>query len=85
MVARAVLVKGGHLQGEVVSDPLALPGGERLWLRDDRIHAPTTHGTGCKLSFASACQLALGQNLQQAVQSARASICGHCKRFAARA
>ena len=76
MGAPAVLVKGGHLQGEVVSDLLALPGGERIWMRDSRIHTPNTHGTGCTLSSAIASHLALGLDLLQAVQSARSYIRG---------
>ena len=76
MGAHAVLLKGGHLQGEVVSDLLALSGGERIWMRDSRIHTPNTHGTGCTLSSAIACGLALGQDLVQAVQSARSYIRG---------
>lgn len=76
MGARAVLVKGGHLLGEVVSDLLALASGEKVWMRDSRIHAPNTHGTGCTLSSAIASHLALGQDLLQAVQSARSYIRG---------
>ena len=76
MGAQAVLVKGGHLQGEVVSDMLALASGEKVWMRDSRIHTPNTHGTGCTLSSAIASYLALGQDLLQAVQSARAYIRG---------
>ena len=76
MGAPAVLVKGGHLQGEVVSDLLALASGERVWMRDSRIHTPNTHGTGCTLSSAIASHLALGQDLLQAVQSARSYIRG---------
>jgi hydroxymethylpyrimidine/phosphomethylpyrimidine kinase len=76
MGAQAVLVKGGHLQGEVVSDLLALRSGERIWMRDARIHTPNTHGTGCTLSSAIASYLALGQDLVQAVQAARAYIRG---------
>jgi hydroxymethylpyrimidine/phosphomethylpyrimidine kinase len=76
MGANAVLVKGGHLQGEVVSDVLALASGEVIWMRDARIHTPNTHGTGCTLSSAIAAGLALGQALKQAVQSARSYIRG---------
>ncbi len=76
MGANAVLVKGGHLQGEVVSDLLALASGEKVWMRDNRIHTPNTHGTGCTLSSAIAAHLALGKELVQAVQSARAYIRG---------
>jgi hydroxymethylpyrimidine/phosphomethylpyrimidine kinase len=60
----------------VVSDLLALSGGEKVWMRDARIHTPNTHGTGCTLSSAIACHLALGQDLLQAVQSARVYIRG---------
>ena len=76
MGAHAVLLKGGHLQGEVVSDVLAQSSGETLWMRDGRIHTPNTHGTGCTLSSAIACGLALGEPLVQAVQSARSYIRG---------
>jgi hydroxymethylpyrimidine/phosphomethylpyrimidine kinase len=76
MGAKAVLVKGGHLQSEVVSDLLALASGERVWMRDARIHTPNTHGTGCTLSSAIASYLALGHDLLQAVQSARVYIRG---------
>lgn len=76
MGANAVMVKGGHLQGDVVSDLLGLASGEKIWMRDSRIHTPNTHGTGCTLSSAIAAHLALGQELVQAVQSARAYIRG---------
>jgi hydroxymethylpyrimidine/phosphomethylpyrimidine kinase len=76
MGAHAVLVKGGHLQGEEVSDLLALASGEKVWMRDARIHTPNTHGTGCTLSSAIAAHLALGQPLVEAVQSARSYIRG---------
>ncbi len=76
MGARAVLLKGGHLQGEVVVDLLAREDGTRTWMRDSRIHTPNTHGTGCTLSSAIAAFLASGQGLLEAVQSARSYIRG---------
>ncbi len=76
MGARAVLLKGGHLAGDTVSDLLALGSGEQIWMRDARIHTPNTHGTGCTLSSAIACHLALGQDLVAAVQAARSYIRG---------
>lgn len=76
MGAKAVLLKGGHLAGDVVSDLLALADGTRNWMRAPRIHTPNTHGTGCTLSSAIAAHLARGQDLAQAVQSARAYIRG---------
>lgn len=74
MGARAVLLKGGHLQGEVVSDLLLLPGGAPHWMRAPRIHSANTHGTGCTLSSAIAAHLALGASLPEAVQAARAFV-----------
>lgn len=76
MGAQAVLLKGGHLEGEVVADLLAHADGTRQWMRDARIHTPNTHGTGCTLSSAIAAFLASGQALPQAVQSARGYIRG---------
>jgi hydroxymethylpyrimidine/phosphomethylpyrimidine kinase len=74
--ARAVLLKGGHLPGDVVSDLLATQGGELHWMRGPRIASPNTHGTGCTLSSAIAAHLALGQPLLAAVQLARGYVRG---------
>jgi hydroxymethylpyrimidine/phosphomethylpyrimidine kinase len=74
MGARAVLLKGGHLRGEVVSDLLLTPGGSLTWMRAPRIHSANTHGTGCTLSSAIAAHLALGASLPEAVQAARAFV-----------
>lgn len=74
MGARAVLLKGGHLRGEVVSDLLLTPGGALTWMRAPRIHSANTHGTGCTLSSAIAAHLALGASLPEAVQAARAFV-----------
>lgn len=70
MGAPAVLVKGGHLPGPIVADLLVTP--ERSWRwEDERIATRNTHGTGCTLSTAIACHLALGQTLPEAVEEAR--------------
>ena len=74
MGAAAVLLKGGHLAGDVVSDLLLTKSGEVHWMRAPRIHTFNTHGTGCTLSSAIAAQLALGASLLQAVQAARAYV-----------
>ena len=69
--ARAVLLKGGHLPGdELVDLLLEAPRTLQRWT-DRRIDTRNTHGTGCTLSSAIACQLALGQPLPAAVQAAR--------------
>ena len=71
MGAPAVLLKGGHLEGDTVSDLLLARGTAPLWLRGARIATPNTHGTGCTLSSAIASHLALGADLPQAVRHAR--------------
>ncbi|MGI4776517.1 MAG: bifunctional hydroxymethylpyrimidine kinase/phosphomethylpyrimidine kinase [Janthinobacterium lividum] len=72
--ARAVLVKGGHLAGDTVSDLLMIPGTAPLWLRQSRIETANTHGTGCTLSSAIAAFLALGSNLAEAVRQAHGYV-----------
>lgn len=74
MGAKAVLLKGGHLQGEVVADLLAHSDGARTWMRASRIETPNTHGTGCTLSSAVAAFLALGHDLGEAVHLARSYV-----------
>ena len=76
MGAKAVVVKGGHLPGDEVVDLLAMADGTRLRLASPRIATHNGHGTGCTLSSAIACQLALGHALPEAVQRARQYILG---------
>ena len=71
--ARAVLVKGGHLDGDEVVDWLLTSGGEQRF-GSPRIHTRHTHGTGCTLASAIACGLAKGQSLSGAVETARAYV-----------
>jgi len=68
--APAVLLKGGHLPGPQVIDLLWLPQRLLRW-EDARIASRNTHGTGCTLSTAIACHLALGHPLVEAVALAR--------------
>ena len=74
--APAVLLKGGHLPGDLVVDVLAMAGGGHLRLQSPRIATHNGHGTGCTLSAAIAAHLALGLPLAQAVEKARAYILG---------
>jgi hydroxymethylpyrimidine/phosphomethylpyrimidine kinase len=66
-----VLVKGGHLSGDVLSDVLLLADGSEHIFTDARIDTCNTHGTGCTLSAAIAAHLALGNSMLQAVQRGR--------------
>ena len=74
MGAQAVLLKGGHLAGDVVSDLLMTADDQIHWMRAPRIKTSNTHGTGCTVSAAMAAYLALGQSLLEAVISARAYV-----------
>lgn len=83
MGASAVLLKGGHLRGDMVSDLLLLRGAAPLWMRAGRIATANTHGTGCTLSSAIAAYLAHGMQLTAAVDAARAYVRGALKAGAA--
>jgi len=68
--AEAVLIKGGHLEGDPVD--LLLDGSGFTEFRSERMAAPDVHGTGCVLSAAIATELAKGASLREAVQQGRA-------------
>ncbi len=70
MGAAAVLVKGGHMAGDVLHDLLAWEGGEEVF-SSPRIDTPHTHGTGCTLASVTAAGLAQGMGLRDAVARAR--------------
>lgn len=66
---RAVLVKGGHLEGDPTD---VLWDGETLHeLLTRRIETRNTHGTGCTYSAAIVAHLCRGQNLETAVRGAK--------------
>ncbi|MDF2901145.1 MAG: phosphomethylpyrimidine kinase/hydroxymethylpyrimidine kinase [Phenylobacterium sp.] len=71
--AAAVLMKGGHVEGETVVDVLMTPDGETTF-EGERIHTRHTHGTGCTLASACAAGLAQGMTLPQAVARAWAYV-----------
>ena len=68
--AKAVLVKGGHLEGSSADDFL-FDGARGLWLPGVRIQTEHTHGTGCTLSSALAANLAKGLSLEEAVRAGK--------------
>ena len=72
--APAVLLKGGHLPGEQVTDVLLQAGEAPQRFTDARIAGHNVHGTGCTLSSAIACRLAIGSSLTEAVQEARVYV-----------
>ncbi len=66
----AVLLKGGHMEGDTLVDLLATPEGVVRFV-DARIPTRHTHGTGCTLASAIAAGLAQGMALRAAVERAR--------------
>jgi hydroxymethylpyrimidine kinase/phosphomethylpyrimidine kinase len=69
MGARAVLIKGGHLEGEAL-DVLDDAGSVTLF-RSERIVTNNTHGTGCTLAAAIAACLAHGGSLKDSIATAK--------------
>ncbi len=70
MGIRSVLIKGGHAAGDTCCDYWT-DGSQTLWLSSPRIETQATHGTGCILSSAIAAALALGQELPEAIITAK--------------
>lgn len=73
--ARSVLVKGGHLAGDVAPDVL-FDGARISTFTAPRIDTRNTHGTGCTLSSAIAAHLARGLALRDAVAAAKTYLTG---------
>lgn len=70
----AVLLKGGHRVND--ANDLLCQNGAAIWIPGIRIENPNTHGTGCTLSSAIACNLAKGFALEEAVRNAKAYLSG---------
>ena len=66
----AVLVKGGHEEGDALADALIEEDNITSW-QGQRINTSSTHGTGCTLASAIAMFLAEGLGLPQSVARAR--------------
>ena len=66
----AVLIKGGHDEGDALADALIETDNMTSW-QGQRIDTTSTHGTGCTLASAIAFFLAEGASLADAVARAR--------------
>ena len=66
----AVLIKGGHDEGDALADALIEEDNMTSW-QGQRIDTTSTHGTGCTLASAIAVFLAQGSSLPDAVSRAR--------------
>ncbi len=72
---RAVLLKGGHLEGDRAVDVLLDREADELLVLDaPRVDTTNDHGTGCTLSSAVAALLARGDRLPDAVRGAKAYL-----------
>jgi hydroxymethylpyrimidine/phosphomethylpyrimidine kinase len=70
---RAVLMKGGHLEGDEAIDLLVTDGGVHRFAAR-RLASKNLHGTGCTLSSAIAANIVLGASLPDAVAAAKAFV-----------
>ncbi len=71
MGARAVIVKGGHMEKAV---DVLFDGSETISLAGDRTKEDNLHGTGCTFASAIAAQFALGRSLHEAAMLAKAYV-----------
>ena len=69
--AQAVVIKGGHLEGDKSIDLLYMGGDEFHYFVSDRIPTTSTHGTGCTFSSAIAAFLARRFDIYTAVRKAK--------------
>ena len=70
MGSKAVLLKGGHLKDETLTDILVTKDAEKTY-SGPRLLTKHTHGTGCSMASAVATGIAQGNTLETAVQRAR--------------
>lgn len=70
--ARAVVIKGGHLEGPAIDLFVDARSSEEM--SAPRLATAHTHGTGCTFASAIAARLALGDDLLPAVRAAKAYV-----------
>jgi len=71
MGAKAVIVKGGHMERAI---DVLFDGNEMVQLGGDKVKSENTHGTGCTFASAIAAQLAGGRTLVEAATLAKAYV-----------
>ena len=72
---KAVLAKGGHLSGPILTDLYVSEDSSRQ-MQAPRIDSHNLHGTGCTLSSAIAAHCGLGYGLTEAIELSRIYIAG---------
>lgn len=73
----AILVKGGHLVNDAID--LLYKDSKETWFRSERVDNKNTHGTGCTLSSAIACNLAKCNSLEVSIKNAKSYLTGALK------
>jgi hydroxymethylpyrimidine/phosphomethylpyrimidine kinase len=71
MGARAVIVKGGHMERAI---DVLFDGNEMVQLGGEKLKTENTHGTGCTFASAIAAQLAASRSLLEAATLAKAYV-----------
>ncbi len=71
---KAVCMKGGHLEGETLTDLLITSSGDEFVAESKRLNTKHTHGTGCSFASGVAAELSKGENLEDAFYAAHAFV-----------
>ncbi|WP_254527749.1 MULTISPECIES: bifunctional hydroxymethylpyrimidine kinase/phosphomethylpyrimidine kinase [unclassified Sphingobacterium] len=66
----AALLKGGHLQSDILTSILIQKNHAAQYFDSKRVNTKNTHGSGCSLSSAIASFLARGYHLEQSTENA---------------
>lgn len=72
----AVLLKGGHDDGDNSNDLFLNQDGQKVWLEARRIVSNNSHGTGCTLSAAICAYISRGETLINACRLAKTYLTG---------
>lgn len=72
--AKAVCMKGGHLETGTLTDLLITANGDEYIAEAEKIETRHTHGTGCTLASAIAAELAKEENLEDAFFAAHSFV-----------
>ena len=71
---KAVCMKGGHLEGNKLTDLLIMPGEDEFLAEAEKIDTRHTHGTGCTFASAMAAELSKGERLEDAFFAAHSFV-----------
>lgn len=74
--SKNVIIKGGHADTKLSSDYVLLENGDAFWLSGPRIDTKNTHGTGDTFAACITAELAKGEPMKEAIQTARAYLQG---------